>query len=86
MKKNRRIIVRGVRKERPDIRRLSRAIIEMAQAQAEAEAQAEHRQSKTAASKASGIGQSSNQASSSSDPQQHSPTDDQADPGRRSRP
>jgi hypothetical protein len=42
--RNRKLRVRGVRKERPDIRRLSRAIIELAQARAEAEAQAAHRQ------------------------------------------
>jgi hypothetical protein len=42
MGSKKRIRVRGVRKERPDIRKLSRAIIQLAQAQAEAEAAAEH--------------------------------------------
>jgi hypothetical protein len=44
VRKHRIIRARGVRKTRPDVRRLSRAIIELAQAQAEAEAQATHRQ------------------------------------------
>ena len=38
----RRIRVRGIRRENPDIPKLARALIELAQAQAEAEAQAEH--------------------------------------------
>ena len=40
----RRISVRGVRRDPPDLKKLSRALIAlaMAQAQAEAEAQAEH--------------------------------------------
>lgn len=38
----RRIRVRGIRRERPDLPKLARALIELAQAQAEAEAQAEH--------------------------------------------
>ena len=36
----RRISVRGVRREHPDLRRLAQALIALAQAQAEAEAQA----------------------------------------------
>jgi hypothetical protein len=42
--RNRRIRVRGVRRDRPDLRKLSRALIAlaMAEAQAEADAQAEH--------------------------------------------
>lgn len=39
---DRRIRVRGIRRERPDLPKLARALIELAQAQAEAEAQAEH--------------------------------------------
>jgi hypothetical protein len=39
---DRRIRVRGVRRERPDLPKLARALIELALAQAEAEAQAEH--------------------------------------------
>lgn len=38
----RRIRVRGIRRENPDFPKLARALIELAQAQAEAEAQAEH--------------------------------------------
>jgi hypothetical protein len=38
----RRIRVRGVRKNPPDLRALARAVIDYAQAQAEAEAQAQH--------------------------------------------
>jgi hypothetical protein len=38
----RRIRVRAIRREKPDLRKLARALIELAQAQAEAEAQAEH--------------------------------------------
>jgi hypothetical protein len=43
-KEGRRIAVRAVRREPPDLRKLSRALIELAleQAQAEADAQAEH--------------------------------------------
>jgi hypothetical protein len=40
----RRIRVRAIRREQPDLRKLARALIELAQAQAEAEAQAEHEQ------------------------------------------
>lgn len=36
----RRIRVQGVRREKPDLRRLARALIDLAQAQAEADAQA----------------------------------------------
>jgi hypothetical protein len=39
----RRIRVRGIRRETPDLSKLARALIELAQAQVEAEAQAEHR-------------------------------------------
>ena len=38
----RRIRVRGIRRKNPDLRKLARALIELAQAQAEAEAQGEH--------------------------------------------
>lgn len=41
----RRILVRGVRKEQPDLRRLARALIELAQAEAERDAETEHRRS-----------------------------------------
>lgn len=40
----RRIHVRGVRREKPDLRKLARALIDLAQAQAEAEAEAQHKQ------------------------------------------
>jgi hypothetical protein len=43
MARQRKIRVRGVRKDGPDVRRLGRAIIELAQAQAEADAAAHHR-------------------------------------------
>ena len=45
-KRGRRIVVRGVRREPPDLRKLSRALIALAleQAQAEADAQAQHEQ------------------------------------------
>lgn len=36
------IVIRGVQRDRPDLRKLSRAVIAMAQAEAEREAQAEH--------------------------------------------
>lgn len=39
---DRRIRVRGIRRAQPDIPKLARALIELAQAQAEAEARAEH--------------------------------------------
>lgn len=39
----RRIRVRAVRRERPDLAKLGRALIELAQAQAEAEAEQAHR-------------------------------------------
>jgi len=38
------IHVRGVRHPQPDLRKLARALIDLAQAQAEAEAQAQHKQ------------------------------------------
>jgi hypothetical protein len=40
----RRIRVRGVRRDATDLRRLARALIELAQAQTEAEAKAQHEQ------------------------------------------
>jgi hypothetical protein len=40
----RRIRVQGIRKDPPDLRRLARALIELAKLQAEAEAQAEQEQ------------------------------------------
>lgn len=40
----RRIRVRGVRHESPDLRKLARALIDLAQAQAEAEAEQQHKQ------------------------------------------
>lgn len=42
MRKVKRITVRADRKKEPDIRRLSRAIIQLVAAQAEADARAEH--------------------------------------------
>lgn len=39
-----RIVVRGVERDRPDLRKLSRAVIAMAQAEAEREAQIQHEQ------------------------------------------
>lgn len=41
----RRIRVRGIRRETPDLSRLARALIDLAQAQAEAEAEAQHKKS-----------------------------------------
>lgn len=38
----RRIVVRGERRKEPDLRKLARALIDVAQAQAEADAQASH--------------------------------------------
>ena len=43
----RRISVRGVRREQPDLRKLAQALIALAQAQAEAEAQAQAALNKT---------------------------------------
>jgi hypothetical protein len=43
----RRIRVRGIRRENPDLSKLARALLELAQAQAEADAEAEHRKTKT---------------------------------------
>jgi len=40
--RERRIRVRAIRRKEPDLRKLARALIELAQAQAEADAQAEH--------------------------------------------
>ena len=42
----RRIRVRSVRRDPPDLKKLSRALIALALAQAEADAQAEHQQQK----------------------------------------
>lgn len=39
-----RIVVRGVERDRPDLRKLSRAVIAMALAEAEREAQIQHEQ------------------------------------------
>ncbi len=44
----RRIRVRGVRRRELDVKRLARALIDLAQAQAEAEAEAEHDRLKAA--------------------------------------
>lgn len=45
----RRIMVRGVRRDQPDLRRVARAIVELAVMRAEAEAEAEqHRRTKQA--------------------------------------
>lgn len=40
---DRRIYVRGIRHEKPDLRRLARVLIEFARAEAEAQAAAEHK-------------------------------------------
>ncbi|QSZ50082.1 hypothetical protein AYX22_17815 [Arthrobacter sp. D5-1] len=39
-----RIVIRGVERDRPDLRKLSRAVIAMAQAEAEREAQIQYEQ------------------------------------------
>ncbi|WP_369044668.1 hypothetical protein [Sinomonas sp. P10A9] len=41
-REERRIIIEGVQRDRPDLRKLSRAVIALAQAEAEREAQAQH--------------------------------------------
>ncbi|QHK19848.1 hypothetical protein GU243_08975 [Pseudarthrobacter psychrotolerans] len=41
-RQERHILVYGVQRDRPDLRKLSRAVIAMAQAEAEREAQAQH--------------------------------------------
>lgn len=41
-RRERRLRIRAVHKSRPDLSKLARALIELAQAQVEAEAQAEH--------------------------------------------
>lgn len=41
------IIVRGVQRDRPDLRKLSRAVIAMTQAEAEREAQKQHKSGST---------------------------------------
>ena len=43
LKSDQRIRVRGVRRDPPDLRRLARALIELAQLQAEADAEKQHR-------------------------------------------
>jgi hypothetical protein len=40
---DRRIYVRGIRHEKPDLRRLARVLVEFARAEAEAQAAAEHK-------------------------------------------
>jgi len=40
----RRIRVRAIRREEPDLRKLARALIDLAQAQAEAEAERQHKE------------------------------------------
>jgi hypothetical protein len=40
----RRIRVRAIKREEPDLRKLARALIDLAQAQAEAEAERQHKQ------------------------------------------
>ena len=40
--RKRRIVVRAVKRDPPDLRKLARALIDLAQAQLEAEAEAEH--------------------------------------------
>jgi hypothetical protein len=50
----RRISVRGVRRDPPDLKKLSQALIALSIAQAEAEAQAEHEKSKDASKRRSG--------------------------------
>jgi hypothetical protein len=42
----RRIRVRGIRRENPDFSKLARALLDLAQAQNEAEAEAQHKQSR----------------------------------------
>lgn len=49
-KQPRRIRVRGVRRDEVDIRKLSRALIQLAQAQAEADAQADQQPTREQAS------------------------------------
>lgn len=39
----RRIIVKGIRRDQPDLHRVARAIVELAEMRAEADAEAEHR-------------------------------------------
>jgi hypothetical protein len=43
MSNKRRLRIRAIRRTNPDLRKLSRALIELASAQAEAEAEAAHR-------------------------------------------
>lgn len=50
--RERRIVVRAIRRDPPDLRKLARALIDLAQAQAEAEAQAEHEARQAEAAKA----------------------------------
>ncbi|MGH9089838.1 MAG: hypothetical protein ACRDZR_00415 [Acidimicrobiales bacterium] len=44
----RRIRIRGVKKDSPDFRRLARALLDLAKAEAEAEAQSAHRRTERA--------------------------------------
>lgn len=48
----RRIRIRGVKKDSPDFRRMARALLDLAKAEAEAEARAAHRRAKPAAKRA----------------------------------
>jgi hypothetical protein len=51
MHKDKHIQIRGERRDQPDIRKLSRAVIALAQAQAEKEAEAVHAAKQKAAAK-----------------------------------
>jgi hypothetical protein len=51
MHKDKHIRIRGERRDQPDIRKLSRAVIALAQAQAEKEAEAVHAAKQKAAAK-----------------------------------
>lgn len=42
-RQERRLVVRGIRRDPPDIRKIGRALLALAQAEAERQAQAEHR-------------------------------------------
>ena len=47
MSNKRRLRIRAIRRKEPDLRKLSRALIELASAQAEAEAEAAHQAANT---------------------------------------
>lgn len=67
----RRIRVQGIRRETPDMRRLARALIDLAQAEAEAAAQAEHATSekpKTDSCSAKGVQSTSKRTSTAGSP------------------